>query len=126
MKETEAERRERMVKVAKLAKSYGCSPFWSDLYQAFVCGCADNAHGCDQQCSMITEQSARRESRSNAKRVRDLLMPAPVLVSRLSKAGAIDLVRVTDARKGSSLNKAARRWGAASLILCSPKPKGKP
>lgn len=105
--------------IKALAIDQGCRPFYSDLYRGYVCGCPDNLHGRDPECSEITEDSlARRHARLH-ERVRDLLMPAGALASRLKDTGAIDLISVRDAKRGSALNKAASRWGLASLILCN-------
>lgn len=47
-------------RVYELAEANGCNPFWYDgmLGWAWHCGCADDRHQCDQQCSMITLESA--------------------------------------------------------------------
>jgi hypothetical protein len=47
-------------RAAQEAKRNGCKPFWWDPYQAFCCGCDDDTHAGDQQCSVITDDSARR------------------------------------------------------------------
>ena len=45
-----------------IAVANGCSPFWYDgmLGPTWHCGCEDNTHACDQQCSAITLGSARK------------------------------------------------------------------
>jgi hypothetical protein len=47
--------------IYKLAVEVGCRPFWYDgmFGPAWHCGCVDNRHACDQQCSMITFRSLR-------------------------------------------------------------------
>lgn len=56
-------------KIFLLAIEHGCKPFWHDgiIGPSWHCGCDDNRHACDQQCSMITEKSAlgRRNDGSN-------------------------------------------------------------
>lgn len=49
--------------LALKARGLGCRPEWSDgiFGWAFHCGCKGNVHGCDQQCSDITEESLARE-----------------------------------------------------------------
>lgn len=49
--------------LALRARGIGCRPIWYDgIYGwAFHCGCSDLKHACDQQCSMITEESISRE-----------------------------------------------------------------
>lgn len=44
------------------AVSNNCIPCWYDgiLGLAWHCGCADNLHGCDQQCSAISPSSAKQ------------------------------------------------------------------
>jgi len=102
-----------------LAISLKCRPFYSDLYDSYVCGCAEAVHGISPDCTLLTEGSLERFQWRSRERVRDLLMPGSALHQRLSEAGTIDLVRVTDATPGSALDKAASRWGGASLILCN-------
>lgn len=46
--------------LAKLAESNGCNPVWSDYYKAYCCHCEDGAHIGDQQCSIISRESAGR------------------------------------------------------------------
>lgn len=43
---------------ANMARKNGCTPEWSDSMRAYVCGCEDLRHACDQQCSVITIKSA--------------------------------------------------------------------
>jgi hypothetical protein len=40
----------------------GCQPLWRDgiLGWGWHCGCPDNRHGADQQCSIITHESLAR------------------------------------------------------------------
>lgn len=45
---------------ATLAINNGCSPIYSVYYGLFCCGCNDVLHACDQQCSVIDNESARR------------------------------------------------------------------
>lgn len=47
---------------ARVAEAHGCSPFWCEAYKAFCCGCDDLRHACDQQCSVITNESALRQA----------------------------------------------------------------
>lgn len=47
--------------VYRTARANGCAPVWSEHFRAWCCGCDDNLHGCDQQCSMITPRSAARK-----------------------------------------------------------------
>ena len=37
----------------------GCTPVWYDgiVGLSWHCGCNDNIHGCDSQCSVITQES---------------------------------------------------------------------
>ncbi len=48
--------------IFRLAKRNGCQPFW--FYGVFGpswhCGCDDVRHVMDQQCSAITEKSAKK------------------------------------------------------------------
>lgn len=48
--------------VAVEAETNGCKPFWHDgiFGWAYHCGCQDGTHYCDQQCSMISVESAKR------------------------------------------------------------------
>lgn len=50
------------VSVYESARIGGCTPLYADgmLGWAWHCTCEDNRHGCDQQCSVITEESAKR------------------------------------------------------------------
>lgn len=43
----------------------GCKPLWYDgiLGWAWHCDCQDNLHCCDSQCSVISEESAKRKRR---------------------------------------------------------------
>lgn len=52
-------------RIFMLAVAKGCQPFWWDgiFGPAWHCGCDDDAHGCDSQCSMITEKSATSHAR---------------------------------------------------------------
>lgn len=45
-----------------VAITNGCSPKFQPGFGWF-CDCDDNLHCCDQQCSLITEESAQRERR---------------------------------------------------------------
>ena len=49
-------------KIRLLAESNGCAPIWADgiVGWAYHCGCDENTHGMDQQCSAVNEQSAER------------------------------------------------------------------
>jgi hypothetical protein len=49
-------------KIRALAVENGCQPFWYDgmFGWAWHCGCDDNLHCCDQQCSVIDARSAKR------------------------------------------------------------------
>jgi hypothetical protein len=46
-----------------LATSNGCRPFFHDglIGPAWHCGCADQLHAYDGQCSAISQASARRQ-----------------------------------------------------------------
>lgn len=46
--------------IAEVARKNGCSPFFWKPYKAYCCGCDDDLHCCDQQCSLITLKSAKR------------------------------------------------------------------
>jgi hypothetical protein len=48
--------------IYRRAVENGCKPFWHDgiFGPAWHCGCDDDKHCCDQQCSMITLKSAER------------------------------------------------------------------
>ncbi len=61
------------VELAWRALATGCAPEWSDGMFGFAwrCGCADNAHGCDQQCSDLTEESVAREEKRLLEAVHD-------------------------------------------------------
>lgn len=45
-----------------LAVEHGCKPEWYDgiFGERWHCSCEDELHCCDQQCSAITLESARR------------------------------------------------------------------
>jgi len=47
------------------ALALGCKPEYSEgmFGPAWRCGCDDNRHGCDQQCSDLTNDSLTREER---------------------------------------------------------------
>jgi hypothetical protein len=49
-------------KIFELAVANGCKPFWWDgiFGHAWHCGCDDDIHFCDSQCSMVTEKSAQK------------------------------------------------------------------
>jgi hypothetical protein len=51
--------------VRRLALEAGCSPIWRDgiLGWAWHCGCPDLRHAMDQQCSVVTPESAGRPIR---------------------------------------------------------------
>ena len=51
-------------RIRKTAIAHGCKPFWHDglLGWAWHCGCADETHFMDQQCSAISTTSARRKA----------------------------------------------------------------
>jgi hypothetical protein len=57
---------ERQALLYARAMSDGCLPQWADgiLGEAWHCTCMDNRHGCDQQCSAITEESLDRAAGS--------------------------------------------------------------
>jgi hypothetical protein len=38
----------------------GCSIEWNPRYKAWCCGCKDDLHNGDQQCSIITVESSKR------------------------------------------------------------------
>lgn len=44
----------------------GCEPEWSAGYDAWVCGCPDGLHYGDQQCSIISVESAQRRRATHA------------------------------------------------------------
>ncbi len=46
--------------VKKIAIKNGCKPKWWPYYDTYVCGCKDELHFCDQQCSIISRESAKR------------------------------------------------------------------
>jgi len=50
------------LRIHAIAIAVGCKPFWHDgiFGPAWHCGCDDDRHACDQQCSMITEESLLR------------------------------------------------------------------
>ena len=91
--------------IKTLAKNHGCKPFYSDLYQAYVCGCSDNRHGINRLCSRLTEKSIRAGGR------------APRLTRKITLKSATEIGSVSEPR-GKALHIAADRWGAAALILC--------
>lgn len=47
-------------RILRTARANGCSPIWSEHYEAWCCGCPDGFHVADQQCSMISTTSARK------------------------------------------------------------------
>jgi hypothetical protein len=51
------------------ATEAGCEPIWSDgLFGVrWHCGCINNRHGCDQQCSAITLNSVNKAKEYSAK-----------------------------------------------------------
>ena len=51
--------------IFQLAVANDCQPFWHNgIYGwAWHCGCIDNTHCCDQQCSTISLRSARNNRR---------------------------------------------------------------
>jgi len=58
--------RSENVEAAELAKLNGCKVVprnFDDVFDWNCCGCADNLHHGDQQCSIITMKSARRGKR---------------------------------------------------------------
>ena len=50
----------RDARIAKIARDNGCRPLWWPPYGAYCCGCDDLLHAGDQQCSIISEKSARK------------------------------------------------------------------
>lgn len=44
----------------KIAKTNGCEPFFQPGF-GWVCDCHDGLHFCDQQCSLISLESAKRK-----------------------------------------------------------------
>jgi len=53
---------------AQIALAHGCHPKWSDSMDAYCCGCENLEHACDQQCSVITNESAMRTPLSRRKK----------------------------------------------------------
>ena len=49
-------------KIYRVAVENGCQPKWHDgiFGEAWHCMCDDNLHCSDQQCSMISEKSAKK------------------------------------------------------------------
>jgi hypothetical protein len=48
--------------IYKIAKSNGCKPFWYDgIIEGWHCGCPNERHWYDEECSAITIKSANRK-----------------------------------------------------------------
>lgn len=46
---------------ATTARQNGCTPEWNEHYKEWCCGCDDELHCGDQQCSIISTESAKRK-----------------------------------------------------------------
>lgn len=94
--------------IAVIAKLNGCNPrFAQHGFGALVlCGCADNLHGCDANCSIITRESAHN-ARVDDSGIRTLTRDDAMIIG--------DAVPV----KGTAIERAAKRWGSATLFKCN-------
>lgn len=96
-----------IAQTAVIAKLNGCKPQFAQngFGDCVLCTCPDNLHGVQPGCAVITRESAARY-RDDAPRS---LTPADAAV-----------IGEQVKPRGKALERAAERWGKATLYKCNP------
>lgn len=51
----------KLEKIKRIAIKNGCTPKWDNINNWYYCDCDDETHYSDQQCSLISTESAARK-----------------------------------------------------------------